>query len=280
LSDSTGKTIEYVYWGGRNESKVKALYDSIKADSVLRVQGKVSSYNEKLQLATNEPFELEVLEEGQYNKEDFIKPSTKDIGKMQAHLMETIEKIGNPSIKKLLKSVFDELGSRFSKHPAAIEVHHNCIGGLLEHTLEVLGFCEEALKHFSLDKDLLIAGALLHDIGKIDELEITSRIKGSEAGQLVGHLVLGTIFVSNKMDKLGFDKGLKNKLLHLMVSHHGRFEYGSPKEPMFPEAVALYYADEMSSKLSEMTTFVDDAKQDTEDNFMYSKRNGRNVFLR
>lgn len=284
LSDNSGKTIDYVYWGGSEEEKVKSLYDSIKSDSVVKVQGKISSYNDKLQLATNSPFTIEVLAEEQYNKEDFVKPSKKNIDDMYAELKSAIEKIEHLKIKELLNAVFSDpqVEEKFKKHPGAIEIHHNWIGGLLEHTIEVLNFCELSSKQFpNLNKDLLIAGALLHDIGKLEELEVTSRIKGTNTGQLAGHLVLGIIYISKKIDKIeSFDKELKDKLLHLLVSHHGKTEFGSPKEPMFPEAIALYYADEISSKLSEMTEFIESSKDDTEDDFMYNRRHNKNILLR
>ncbi len=284
LSDNSGKTIEYKYWGGPDEDKVKALYDSIKHDSVVHLQGKVSSYSGKLQLTTNAPFTIEVLNEEQYNKEDFVKAAKKDINKMYDELKQTIGNIENVKIKELLENVFNdpEIESKFKKHPGAIEIHHNWVGGLLQHTNEVVDICKLTSKLFpQLDKDLIIAGAILHDIGKLEELEVTSRIKGTNIGQLTGHIVLGTIYISNKIDEIkGFDKELKNKILHIMVSHHGKNGYGSPKEPMFPEAIAVYYADELSSKLDEMVEFIEDSKESTEDDFMYNRRHSRNILLR
>jgi len=283
LSDSSGKTLDYRYWGSQDEKKVRLLYDSIKSDSVVHVQGKVSVYNNKLQLATNEPFIIEPLKEDEYDKADFIKPSKKDVDDMYAELKAAIDEVKNPDIKKLLGDIFNEpaMEAKFKTHPGAIEIHHNWIGGLLEHTLEVLKYSLLSFDLFPvLDRDLLIVGALLHDIGKLDELEMTSRIKGSDSGQLIGHIVLSSIFVSNKMDKLGFNKELKDKILHIIVSHHGKTEYGSPKQPMFPEAVVIYYADEISSKIAEITEFVKSSIEDTEDNFMYHRRKQHNIYLK
>lgn len=284
LSDNSGKTIEYVYWGGHDEGKVRALYDSIKSDSVVRVRAKVSSYGGKLQLATNEPGVIEVLDEWQYHSEDFVKPAKKDVNEMYAQLLQTVETVENPHIKTLLERIFTDppIREKMKIHPGAISIHHNWIGGLLEHTLEVLDFCELAARKFpQLDRDLLVAGALLHDIGKLEELEVTSRIKGTNAGQLVGHVMLGALYVAGKIDEMEeFDEELKNKILHILVSHHGKRDYGSPKEPMFPEALAVYYADEMSSKLAEMIEFVEDSKGDTEDDFMYYRRHQKNIFLK
>ncbi len=283
LSDNSGRNIDYKYWGGQDEAKVKSLYDSIKADSIVHVQAKVSVYKEKLQLATNEPSIIEVLEKGQYDAADFVKSARKDANLLYSRLLDAVGLVGNPKIKELLSVVFKdkETEAKFKTHPGAIEIHHDWVGGLLEHTLEVLNYCRLSWEMFpQLDKDLLTAGALLHDIGKLDELAVTSRIKGTKRGQLTGHLVLGTIFVSNKCDEIGMEAELKDKLLHIIVSHHGKKEFGSPVEPMFPEAFVVYYADELSSKIAEMLEFIDGAKSTTEDDFMFHKRNGRNVMLR
>jgi 3'-5' exoribonuclease len=284
VSDNSGRTLEYVYWGPKDENAVKEIYNSIKSDSVVRIQGKVSSYNDKLQLATNAPFKIEVLTEDQYEKEDFVRPSKKDLTEMYTELLNSINLIDDEKIKILLINIFHDeiISNKFKQHPGAIEIHHNWIGGLLEHTLEVLKYAKLSLEQFpTLNKDLLIAGALLHDIGKLEELEITSRIKGTNIGQLNGHLVLGMIYVAKKIEEIpDFNKEIKTKILHMLASHHGKNEFGSPKEPMFPEALAIYYADELSSKLSEMTEFIASAKDETEDDFMYSRRKSGNIFLK
>lgn len=282
LSDNSGKTLDYRYWGSNDEKKVRELYDSIKNDSVVRVQGKVSVYNNKLQLATNEPFTIEPLKEGEYGKSDFIKSPRKNLDEMYAEIEKAILEVKDENLRKMLENIFNEpeIKAKFKEHPGAIEIHHNWIGGLLEHTVEVLRYALVSCDIFTnLDKDLVIAGALLHDIGKLEELSVTSRIKGSDKGQLIGHVVLSSIFVSNKMDEFDLDKNLKNKLLHIIISHHGKLEYGSPKEPMFPEAVAVYYADDMSSSIAGMLEFVKDAKDDTKDSFMYNRRSQKNIYL-
>ncbi len=283
LSDSSGKNIDYKYWGGREEVKVKALYDSIRADAIAHIQGKVSKYREKLELTTNEPLRIEVLKEGQYNEGDFIKPAKKDVDKLYLKLLGFVSEVKDPKLRELLTGVFKnkEIEAKFKKHPAAVEIHHNWIGGLLEHVLEVAEYCKTSGELFpELDKDLMTAGALLHDIGKLEEIGVTSRIKGTKKGQLTGHLVLSAVFVSKKCDEAGLDEGTKDKLMHIIVSHHGRNEYGSPKEPMFPEAFVVYYGDEISARLAEMLEFVEYSKGETEDDFMYHKRFGRNILLK
>jgi 3'-5' exoribonuclease len=284
LTDSSGKSMDYKYWGGNDEAKVKAIYDAIKDDSVIYVEGKTSSYNNKPQISSNEGIHsVKILEKGQYNEEDFIKKTKKDIEKMYLGLQEYVEKIQDEKLKLLLRNILLELETKLKKHPAAISIHHNWVGGLLEHILEILRYCELSAELYpELSKDLLFTGAILHDIGKLEEMEMTARIKGTNTGQFIGHLVLGSIFVSRKMDEIGLDNQLKDKILHMIVSHHGKPEQGSPKEPMFPEAVVLHYADELSSKTVEMLNFVNDNKEDTEDDFMpkWEKNKPTNIFLR
>lgn len=282
LTDSSGKNLEYKYWGGPDEEEVKKIYDSIKPDAVVLLNGTVSIYRDKLQLTADSSFgTITPLTPEQYDPLEFIEESKKDIELMYSELLSKIDSIKDEPLKKLTKEIFDEIGEKFKKHPGAIQIHHNWIGGLLEHTLEVIEYCETNVKLFlELDRDLLLTAAILHDIGKLEELEMTSRIKGSQKGQLVGHLVLGAIYISEKLKESDLDDLTKNKLLHLLISNHGKLEFGSPKETMLPEALALYHADESSSKISEMLGFIKDSKETTEDDFMYHYKRGINVFLK
>jgi 3'-5' exoribonuclease len=283
LSDSSGSNIEYKFWGPSNESIVKSLYDSLLADSIVHVKAKASTYMGKIQLSSNDPNDIIALKEGEYEVSDFIRKGIKNVESMMDEVLKIISLVEDSRIKKLLESLFGEpeFQNKFKNHPGAIEIHHGWVGGLLEHTLEVLKYCKASWDIYpKLNKDLLIAGALLHDLGKMEELTTTTRIKGTITGQLVGHLILGAIFVSNKCDELGINEELKSKLLHIISSHHGKLEYGAPKEPMFPEAVVIYYADELSSKIGEMIEFVDSAKESTEDEFMFHKRSLKNIFLK
>ena len=283
ISDATGKTINYRYWGTRDEEKVRALYDSIRDDSVVHIQGVARIYNGTVQISTNEPDIIEVLKPGQYDEWTFIKQAQRDIDKMFSELINYINQIQNPELKKFVHDVFNdkEIREKFKLHPASIELHHNWKGGLLQHTLEVLRYCELSAEMFpSLNKDLLIAGAIMHDIGKLRELAVTSRIKGTKKGQLKGHIVMGFAFMYEKLKNYNIDEDTKDKLLHIILSHHGEKQYGSPKEPMIPEAVVVHHADAMSAKITEITQFVEQSKNRTEDEFMYNRRKGLNIFLK
>lgn len=284
LTDASAKSIDYRYWGGPDEARVKSIYDSIKNDSVVHITGQVSSYQGKMQITSNEQDRVQVLERGQYNEEDFIKKTKKDLERMKTQFNEYIGKVRNEKIRLLLEKIFHgSIGEAFWRQPAAISIHHNWIHGLLEHTLEILRYCELSKELYpGLNEDILIAGAMLHDIGKIEEMEMTTRIKGTNKGQFLGHILLGSIMVSEIMKEIGMDPETQNKILHMIVSHHGKVEQGSLKEPMFPEAIALYYADESSTKLNEIFNFIESNKGDTEDEFMpkWPRNLPTNIFLR
>ena len=283
LSDSSGKNIDYKFWGSKDEEAVRKLYDSIKADSVVHIKGKFSFYKGIPQITTSEPDIIEVLEKGLYDESDFVKKPKKDIENMYKDLMKIVDSVKDEQLKKLLLSIFgdDLIKEKFKVHPGGIEIHHNWIGGLLQHTLETTKYCELSSELCpTINRDLLISGALLHDIGKLEEIEVTARIKGTRKGQLHGHFVLGSILVKNKMDELKIDEEIKDRLFHIIISHHGSNDLGSPKEPMTPEAFAVYYADEMSSKLAEIIEYIEDNKNGTEDEFKYHYKKERNIFLR
>lgn len=282
LADSSGN-IDFKLWGDHREEELKEIYDNIKSDSIVLVKAEVSEYNGRLQLKTTDYSSVKVLNETEYEKKDFIKPSLLDVEKMYNILLEKIELVKEEKLKLLLINIFsnEEFSKKFKNHPAAIQIHHNRIGGLLQHTLETVEYCLTSAKNFpELNSDLLITGALLHDIGKLKELQVTSRIKGTRQGQLLGHIIQGTIFISKECEKVNLSNKLTDKILHMLISHHGKYEYGSPKIPMFPEAVAVASADELSAKLSTMVEFIKDNKDETEDDFMYNKRLGINILLR
>ena len=283
LTDNSGKTIEYKYWGGQKEEEVRKIYDTIKSDFVVLIKGKVGAYSGKTQITTNPPDTIQVIEEGQYDPADFVKPWKKDPDQMLAELEQYIKITEDPKMKELLLKIINKPGfrERFKTHPGAIQIHHSWIGGLLEHTLQVLAYCRLSWELFpELDKSLLIAGAILHDIGKLDEIEVTSRIKGTVQGQLIGHTILGTLILHDHIKDTDLDQITKTKLLHLIVSHLGKAEYGAGKPPMFAEAVVLNYADELSAKAAAILEDVADMRTETEDDFMYHKRENKNVYLK
>jgi len=283
LSDSSGSTIDYKYWGNNDAEAVQKLYDSIKSDSVVHVRGSVSTYNGKLQISTNDQNGIRALKDDEFEACEFIKKSKKDPEAMYNEILEIIGSVENLKLKEVLSSIYKDptMSKKIKTHPAAIEIHHNWVGGLLQHMIEMVRYCELSLQiHPSLNRDILISGVLLHDVGKLEEIEVSSRIKGTAKGQLLGHISIGFSLVMKKLDEFGLEENMKNKILHVIVSHHGRLEFGSPKTPMIPEAIVIHYADEMSSKITEIIDIIEEGKKQTEDDFVYSRRKNGNIFLR
>ncbi len=267
------------YWGGENEEEVKKLYDSIEPDSVIYADGAVREYNKRLELSVNEDG-LKPLQKGEYNLSDFIRTSKKDKEEMFSGIMNIIDSVENQELKKVLDSFFKDTDfvEKFKNSPAAMYKHHGWVSGLLEHTLSVVNICKDLAKYHPLDNDLLLTGAILHDIGKIEEFETTSLIKVTDKGNLLGHITLGVQMLSKRLEVLEISEITKNKLLHIMISHHGSLEFGCPKLPSFPEAFIIAKADELDALATQMIDSKENAS--TEDSFIYSKDFGTNIYLK
>jgi 3'-5' exoribonuclease len=265
LADKSGE-IELTYWGGQDEETVKAIYDSFKADDIVYVSGKIGEFHGKRIDVNEGRGEIRQANPREYVLDDFIVRTNQDIEELWSKIIETKESLDNPHLKNLLNAFFSDKGfvRDFKKAPAAITIHHACLGGLLEHTWEVLRYCEAvASVHPSLDKSLLFTGAILHDIGKIEEYKISMSIKQSKKGMLVGHTYIGTELILKKISELpDFPPLLKNKLIHMILSHSGKEEYGAGQEPKLPEAAALHYADEMGAKITQYIRAKKDAVTD------------------
>ena len=276
LGDKSGE-INAKFWGSEDKSEVEKMYNSIQKDSVVLIRGKVSQYKSQNEISI---YSIKVLKEGEYPDFVFVGRSKRGIEEMYNELIKKINSVKDDEIKNLLEEIFvkdDEIREKFKTSPAAIFKHHNYIGGLLEHSLEVVDILEEFKKiHPELDRDLLIAGGLLHDIGKIKSFEVTNNISITKYERIEGHITIGISIVTKKMDEINFSDDKRLKLIHMILSHHGHMEYGSPKIPMFPEALALHYADLASSQLENMITFKENAR--TDDDFIYSRDFG-NIYL-
>jgi 3'-5' exoribonuclease len=281
LADKSGE-IELTYWGGHNKAAVKAVYVSFGEGDIVYVSGFVDNYLNKKRISVNEPGgEIRLANSDEYEFNDFLPTTNQDIEKMWNEIIEIKESFANPHLKGLLDAFFsDEIFvGKFKKAPAAIYIHHACIGGLLEHTREVLRYCETAVDiHPSLARELLFTGAILHDIGKIEEFNVSSSIKQSKKGMLFGHTFIGVELMLEKISELSdFPQLLRDKLIHMILSHHGKSEYGAGQKPKFPEAAALHYADEIGSKVTQYVRAKKDA--DTDDfSILWNERIG-SVFL-
>lgn len=280
VGDPSGE-IMLRYWGTDKKEEVERLYNSIKRDDVIYIAGETTLFNNNLAININPPGgKLAVLQSHEYDKTDFVPESEKNTKEMYAELTKLADSMENMHLKEIVYSFIKDpaFSEKFIKHPGAMYKHHGWLGGLLEHTLNVVKICEFLHKiHPELNRDLMIAGAILHDIGKIKELEVTTHIRTSTEGMLVGHLALTFEEVSKKMDLLRTPEDLKMKVKHLLLSHHGKIEYGSPKQPAIPEALAVYMADDTDSKITEMLTYI--KKAETEDDYIYLANFG-NVYLK
>jgi 3'-5' exoribonuclease len=196
-------------------------------------------------------------DEGEYVPADYLPVSTKDIGQMYQELLALIGTVKNPYLRKLLDSYFVEdpkFAKAFQFHSAAKSVHHGFVGGLLEHTLSVTKMCDYFAKAYpTLNRDLLLTAAMFHDIGKTVELSTFPENDYTDDGQLLGHIIIGTEMVGERIRTIpGFPDRLAAELKHCILAHHGELEYGSPKKPALIEAMALNFADNADAKLETM----------------------------
>jgi len=281
ITDSTGK-MTLKYWGGHNQSAVEQIHRSINEDDVIFINGRVSEYpagSGKKDISLNETDRIKVCLEEEYNIADFIK-TAENIEEMFEELTNIINSIQDPYSKAVLNSFLQDESfiKDFKKSPGAMYKHHAWIGGLLEHTLNVVKICEHLQKiHSELNRDLLLTGAILHDIGKIKELKVTTNIKFSDSGKLKGHLVMGLELLKEKLDKIEIPEEYKLKLSHILLSNHGKLEFGSPITPSFPEALVVYYADELDSKTKMIVTLKEEAQN--QGDHIYTRDFG-NVYLK
>ena len=244
---------------GMIDGKVWELNNAIghfEAMDYIMVKGKVTNFQGNNQLNIEM---IRKADEGEYQISDYMPSTKKDIDEMYDELLAMIQRVQNPYLKELAMKVFvedKEFAKKFKIHSAAKSVHHGYIGGLLEHSVSVAKLCEQyAVLYPQLNRDLLVTTALFHDIGKAEELSAFPENDYTDEGQLVGHIVMGTIKLSKLMDEIqGFPAKLANEVKHCILSHHGELEFGSPKKPALAEALALSQADNLDAK---METFAE-----------------------
>lgn len=246
----------------------------------IRVDAQVTSFNGALQLNVKR---VRIADEGGFDPMDYMPCSGKNIEGMYRELVDMINGIKNEYLKKLLESYFVEdkvFIEKFKRHSAAKSIHHGFIGGLLEHTLSVARICEFIAERYPVvQHDLLVAAAIFHDIGKMEELSAFPENDYTDEGQLVGHVVMGTVMLSERIKTIeGFPVTLANELKHCILAHHGELEYGSPKKPALIEALALAHADNMDAKLQTFTEIIG-ANKDKAEWLGYNKMFESNIRL-
>jgi len=244
LGDKTG-VIYGKMWDG-----FEGAAAAVAPDDVVKIQARSKTYNGKLELTVEK---IRRAEPEEYDLEDLIPHTEKSIAELKKKLAGYVGAVQNPWIAKLLEAVLDDprVVGRFERAPAAKMMHHAYVGGLLEHVVSLCGLCRLMAEHYpELDNDIMTAAAVLHDVGKLEEMSYERAVQYTPEGELLGHILIGYELVSRKMDGIeGFPAELKTLVLHLIASHHGQYEFGSPKLPMTREAVVFHYLDELDSRM-------------------------------
>lgn len=244
LQDKTG-TLDAKIWDPGSVG-----IDEFDAMDYVAVTGDVTSFQGNLQLSIKR---VRKVGEGEYEPENYLPVTDKDIDEMYKEMMGYINSIKNPYLSKLLHRFFDDeaFAKAFKFHSAAKSVHHGFVGGLLEHTVSVTRNCNYFAENYPfLNRDLLLTAAMFHDIGKLKELSTFPENDYTDAGQLLGHIMIGAEWIGDKIREIdGFPVVLANELKHCILAHHGELEYGSPKKPALVEALALSFADNLDAKM-------------------------------
>jgi 3'-5' exoribonuclease len=222
-------------------------------DEVVHVSAGVEDYQGSLQLRVDR---ISKCADREFDLRDFLPSSSRDLDEMYAALLGRLRRVPEGPLRALVLAVAEDPGiaEKFKLAPAATSYHHAYLGGLLEHVLSLVELGDQVADHYpSLDRDLVLTGLVLHDLGKIEELTFTRGFRYSTRGQLVGHMTIALEIVREKIRGIPeFPAGLRDRIEHIILSHHGRAEFGSPKEPMFPEALVVHYLDDLDSKLASM----------------------------
>ncbi|MBE0660728.1 MAG: HD domain-containing protein [Bryobacteraceae bacterium] len=252
LIDRTGD-IDAKMWDG-----VAEIMESFSRDDFVRVKGETQLYQNRLQLTVHR---IQKVDEREVDLADFLPASKQDPELMMAELLGYVGEMKNPHIKALMEAILGDakICAQYKKAPAAKTIHHAWLGGLLEHVISLARLARLTAAHYTnIDPDLMMAGVILHDIGKVDELHYERSFGYSSEGQLLGHMQIALRMISEKVAGLpGFPVKLRNLLEHLVISHHGQLEFGSPKLPSFPEALLLHHLDNMDSKMEAMRAAIE-----------------------
>jgi 3'-5' exoribonuclease len=250
LGDRTGQ-IEGRVWDLADPRIAK---DFERGDTV-KIRGCVARFDDRCQIKVEQ---LRKAQAGEVEKADLLPSTAHDVAELWNRLEATVESIANPDLKRLLHALLTDpaIAQSYREAPAARQLHHAWLGGLLEHVVSLLELAERVASQYPLlDRDLLITGVILHDIGKIRELSWEAGFDYTVEGVLLGHIQMGVGMVEKAIAALpGFPDRLRTLVLHMILSHHGKLEFGSPKLPMIPEALALNFIDDLDAKMRAVQT--------------------------
>lgn len=274
LGDRTGDVAGLVW------DNVDRVAKICEPGRVVRIRGQIQRYNQRLQLVVRQA--EEVAADG-VDIALFVRASEVDPELLWQRLMTLIEEMTDPHLKQLLFRVFSdpEVDARFKIAPAASGMHHAFRSGLLEHTISMANAAKGLATHYGLNEDMVVAGALLHDLGKIWELDIGSSISYTDDGRLLGHLSMEVMFVDRIISELSaFPAEHRRQLLHILLSHHGKYEYGSPRRPKTPEALLVHMVDNLDSKMAGMLEAIGPVGDDDDAWSEYSRILERYIYRR
>ena len=251
LGDRTGE-VAAVMWEGVEEAS-KELTEG----DIVKVQGVLGSYQRERQLTITR---LRKAAPEEIVLEDYLPRSAQDPAVLLARLREAVDGMREPHLTRLLRDLLadEAFAAAFSAAPAAKSIHHAVLGGLLEHTVSVVGLCRLLADYYPVaDRDLLLAAAMLHDVGKVRELTWDRVFDYTDAGRLLGHITLGALLVEERIRTIpDFPEDVAQRLLHCILSHHGELEWGSPRRPKTLEALVLHYAEDLDGKVNSFLSFA------------------------
>src|SRR5271169_77455 len=247
LGDRSG-LIEAKMW-----DNVEDCLNAFEADDFVKIKGLLNKYKNRFQITIHK---IRKLGDAEIDFADYLPKTTKDIGELWQTLAGFVGTFQNPHLKALVEAFMadPEIAEAYRNAPAAKTLHHAYIGGLLDHVVSLCRSCDLICRNYpQINRDLLLTGAFLHDIGKIHELTYNRSFSYTTRGQLLGHMIIELEMLHAKLALVpGFPDELKTLVEHLIISHHGQYEFGSPKLPMFPEALMLHYLDDLDSKMESM----------------------------
>ncbi len=262
LSDRTGQL------NGRMWQATEVVYKALPKPGFVHIQGRSELYQNNLQIVVNN---IGVVDAGKVSIEDFLARTDKDIDKTFEEVKKIVARIKNQHLKALVGQFLadTELMEKFCKAPGGTALHHNYLGGLLEHTHNMLRIAVAILPFYpKVQSDLVLAGIFLHDIGKTEELSYDMAFSYTDSGQLIGHIVKTVLMVNQKADELRakgtqIEQAVQDALEHIILSHHGQYEFGSPKLPATPEAFMVCYIDNLDAKVNMVTMAIENEPGDS-----------------
>jgi 3'-5' exoribonuclease len=273
LADKTGE-VDGKLWD--NAEEVAGRFEK---EDFIRVKGVAANYQGMMQVKMKT---VEKVEDSKVDLANFLETSPRNIEEMLKELSAVATGIGNTYLRQVMNAFLADKAfmDGFRRAPAAKALHHNYIGGLLEHIVELIALARDVAKHFpGIDVDLVTVGAFLHDIGKVRELSVRKSIEYTTEGRLLGHISLGYEMLAEKIKAIpGFPDELTMLLKHIMLSHHGEYEFGSPKRPKIQEAIIINYLDDLAAKISNFRATLKKENVEAGEWTYYSKMHDRYLY--